>query len=154
MRFRLLAVGTRMPAWVEEAMREYLRRFPRDCRVELVEIPLARRTADAARIRREEGDRLLTALGPRERVVSLCVEGERWTTETLAHKLVGWRQAGRDVAFLIGGPDGLDPLCLERSECRWSLSPLTLPHALVRVIVAEQLYRAWSILSGHPYHRA
>lgn len=142
-----------MPSWVEEAMRDYLRRFPRDCRLELVEIPLARRTSDVARLLREERERLLAALGPRDRVVSLCLEGERWTTEALAGKLAAWRQAGRDVAFLIGGPDGLDPLCLERSEHRWSLSPLTLPHALVRVIVAEQLYRAWSLLSGHPYHR-
>ncbi len=135
-------------------MRDYLRRFPRDCRLERVEIPLARRTGDVARTRREEGERLLAALGPRDRVISLCVDGECWTTEALSGKLAGWRQTGRDVAFLIGGPDGLDPLCLQRSECRWSLSPLTLPHALVRVIVAEQLYRAWSILSGHPYHRA
>jgi 23S rRNA (pseudouridine1915-N3)-methyltransferase len=85
--------------------------------------------------------------------VSLVVDGRRFGTEELAERLGRWQQDGRDVAFLIGGPEGLAPACLERSELRWSLSPLTFPHALVRVLLAEQLYRAWSILAGHPYHR-
>ncbi|MCA9052629.1 MAG: 23S rRNA (pseudouridine(1915)-N(3))-methyltransferase RlmH, partial [Planctomycetaceae bacterium] len=89
----------------------------------------------------------------RDRVIALCVEGQRWSTPQLAERLDDWRLEGRDVAFLVGGPDGLSPACLERAELKWSLSPLTLPHGLVRVVVAEQLYRAWSILSGHPYHR-
>jgi 23S rRNA (pseudouridine1915-N3)-methyltransferase len=153
MKLRIIAVGTRMPEWVEAGYRDYARRMPRDCRLELVEVPLSQRGRDVARGRLEEGERLLKALGPRDRVVCLCVEGARWSTPDLASRLKGWRQDGRDVSLLIGGPDGLDPACLERAETAWSLSPLTLPHALVRVVVAEQLYRAWSLLSGHPYHR-
>lgn len=154
MQLRILAVGTRMPEWVDEATRDYVRRFPPELKLGLVEVPVVQRGKDIARARQEEGERLLAAIGPRDRVISLCVEGQRWSTEQLAGKLDGWKQEGRDVCFLIGGPDGLDATCIERSEARWSLSPLTLPHALARVVVVEQLYRAWSILAGHPYHRA
>jgi 23S rRNA (pseudouridine1915-N3)-methyltransferase len=121
--------------------------------VELVEIPIAQRGRDTARAKQEEGARLLEALEPRDRVISLSVEGKRWSTPELAERLGQWRHEARDTAFLIGGPDGLDQACLDKAETAWSLSPLTLPHALVRVVLAEQLYRAWSILSGHPYHR-
>ena len=153
MRLRLLAVGTRMPAWGDAGVQDYLRRFPRDCPLELVEIPTAQRGQDAARARLEEGRRLLAAIGARDQVIALCVGGQRWTTPDLAKHLSDWQHQGRDVALLVGGPDGLDAACLDRASLRWSLSPLTLPHALARVVVIEQLYRAWSIRAGHPYHR-
>lgn len=153
MRLRLLAVGTRMPGWVNAGVEDYARRFPRDCRLEVVEVPVAKRGKDVVRAKREEGERLLAQLGPRDLVIALCVDGKPWSTAQLAERLAGWRQAGRDVSLLIGGPDGLDEACLARTEARWSLSALTLPHALVRIVLAEQLYRACSILSGHPYHR-
>lgn len=97
----------------------------------------------------------MLAAVPRDcHVIALDVTGQAWNTEVLAGRLQGWLGAGRDVALLVGGPDGLAPACLARADTRWSLSPLTLPHALVRVVLAEQLYRAWTLVSGHPYHRA
>jgi 23S rRNA (pseudouridine1915-N3)-methyltransferase len=153
MKLRILAVGTRMPDWVEAGVADYVRRMPKDCRIELTEVPLAQRGKDVARGKLEEGEKLLAAVGSRDRVICLTVEGKRWSTPELADRLSGWRQEGRDVCLLIGGPDGLDAACLARAETQWSLSPLTLPHALVRVVLAEQLYRAWSVLTGHPYHR-
>lgn len=97
---------------------------------------------------------MLAALGPRDHVVALDERGTAWSTRTLAKHLAAWEMGGRDVTLLIGGADGLAPACLERAGEHWSLSPLTLPHALARVLVAEQLYRAWSLNTGHPYHRA
>ena len=154
MRLRLIAAGTRMPGWVDEGFREYAGRMPRECRLELKEIPLGKRGkgADPARAVAEEGRRMLSAAEGSARVC-LDVRGRAVDTPALARRLQGWMGDGRDVALLVGGPDGLDPACLEGADWRWSLSPLTLPHALVRVLVAEQLYRAWSILAGHPYHR-
>jgi 23S rRNA (pseudouridine1915-N3)-methyltransferase len=154
MKVRILAVGTRMPGWVKEGTREYARRLPPEYHFDVVEVAPADPRRGVERALREEGERLLAALAPRERVVCLAIEGERLTTEELARRLGSWQREGRDVALVIGGPEGLSPACLQRAELRWSLSPLTLPHALVRVVVAEQLYRAWSILAGHPYHRA
>ena len=153
MRLRVIAAGTRMPAWVKDGTREYARRLPPDYHFEVIEIPLADPKRGAARAVGEEGARMLATVGARDRVVSLVVEGRRLSTEELAERLGRWQQDGRDVVFMIGGPEGLAPECLERSELRWSLSPLTFPHALVRILLAEQIYRAWSILAGHPYHR-
>lgn len=154
MRLRLVAAGTRMPGWIDEGLRDYAGRMPRECRLELKEIPLGRRAknADPARAVAEEGRRMLSAAKGCGRVC-LDVRGQSVDTPALARRLEAWMQGGRDIALLIGGPDGLDPACLAGADWRWSLSPLTLPHALVRVLVAEQLYRAWSILAGHPYHR-
>ena len=154
MRLRLLAVGTRMPAWVEQGCADYAARMPRECRLELRALPLGKRSkqSDPARAMAEEARRLLAAAEGCTRVC-LDVQGRAVDTPGLARKLAGWMQGGRDVALLIGGPDGLAPECLEGADWRWSLSPLTLPHGLVRVLVAEQLYRAWTVLSGHPYHR-
>ena len=156
MKIRLLAVGTRMPGWVREGYQEYARRMPRECRLELVEIAPGRRgrSTPAARAVAEEGGRMLAALGRGDRVIALDVRGQGWSTGELAGRLRGWLGGGCDVSLLVGGPDGLDPACLERAAQRWSLSPLTLPHPLVRVVLAEQLYRAWTLVSGHPYHRA
>jgi 23S rRNA (pseudouridine1915-N3)-methyltransferase len=156
MRIELLALGTRMPAWVDAGVEDYARRFQPEIRFELREIALARRTADAdpARAVADEGTRLLAALRKEAFVVALDVGGSSFTTEQLASWLGQRMHAGRDLAFLIGGPDGLAAACVQRSELRWSLSPLTLPHGLVRIVVVEQLYRALSLIRGHPYHRA
>lgn len=155
MRLRLLCVGQKMPAWVNEGFVEYARRFPPEMKLQLDEIPLATRgrNPDLARAVHQEGQRMLSRLSGPERVIALDERGQGWTTRALSGKLESWRAAGGDVAFLVGGPDGLDKACLERAESRWSLSPLTLPHPLVRILVAEQLYRAWSITRNHPYHR-
>lgn len=156
MLIRLLAAGTRLPAWVGAGYADYAARFGPKVRLELREIPVTPRSknADLARARAEEGRRMQAAIDPGMFVVALEVGGKPLSTEALARWLAERLQDGRDVALLIGGPDGLDPECVRRADFRWSLSPLTFPHALVRVLVAEQLYRAQSILEGHPYHRA
>lgn len=155
MRIYLIAVGSRMPDWVTQGFGEYARRLSADCALQLVEIAAGRRgkNADIARITRDEGERSLAAIPNGALVVALDVKGRAWSTEQLSQQLDGWLHDGRDIALLVGGPEGLAPECLARAEQRWSLSPLTLPHPLVRIVVAEQLYRAWSILNGHPYHR-
>lgn len=156
MQIKLIAVGTRMPAWVTAGYQEYARRMPRECGLTLAEIPLAQRSKSqpVERAINEEGKRMLAETRAQRRVIALDVTGRSWSTEQLSARLQEWQQDGRDVDLLIGGPDGLSADCLTRAEQRWSLSPLTLPHPLVRVLLAEQLYRAWTIGSGHPYHRA
>lgn len=155
MRIHLVAIGHKPPAWVADGWEAFARRLPRDCALQLVELAAGRHgpKADLARALREEGDRMLAAIPAGARVVALDVAGSGWDTPELARRLERWRGGGRDVALLVGGPEGLDPRCLARADERWSLSPLTFPHMLVRVIVAEQLYRAWTLLGGHPYHR-
>ena len=154
MRVILCAVGTRVPRWVEQGFAEYSRRLPKDNRLELVEVPAAdrRNGRGVERWKEEEADRLLQAAGDRRRIV-LDVSGRAWSTEDLAARMEDWRMEGRDPALLVGGPDGLAQRLLDGAEARWSLSALTLPHALVRILVAEQVYRAWTLLTGHPYHR-
>lgn len=157
MRLKVAGVGQRMPRWVASAWDDYARRMPRELAMELFEVPLPRRgkNADLARLKRREGEALLAAVGAAgNRVVALDGAGQAWSTSQLADRLGRWMGEGRDCAFLIGGPDGLDESCLGAAEAAWSLGPLTLPHPLVRVVLAEQLYRAWTILTGHPYHRA
>ncbi len=155
MQIQLIAVGTRMPGWVDEGFKEYAKRLPRECSLRLVEIPLGRRpkSGDVSRAMAEEGERMLAAIPKGALVVALEVDGRSWSTEDLAGQLDGWLGSGQDVALLVGGPDGLAPACQERAQQRWSLSALTLPHPLVRVLLAEQLYRAWTVYKGHPYHR-
>ncbi|MEZ5560870.1 MAG: 23S rRNA (pseudouridine(1915)-N(3))-methyltransferase RlmH [Pseudomonadales bacterium] len=154
MKIRLLAVAARPPGWVVEGFTDYARRLPRELPLELVEIaPVARKNAAPDRAMAAEGQRILNKIGSDDWVVALDVRGESCSTEQLARKLESWRMQGRNVAILIGGADGLDPACLARADERLSLSAMTLPHALVRVVIAEQLYRAWSVLAGHPYHR-
>ena len=156
MRIRLIAAGTRMPDWVEAGFADYAQRLPRELQLELAEIaiPARGKNADIARLRQAEGEKMLKAAGADARVIALDLRGRMLDTADLAHAVRQWQLDGRDCCLLIGGPDGLSPACLARAESSWSLSRLTFPHALVRVMVAEQLYRAWSVLAGHPYHRA
>lgn len=155
MRLQLVAVGTKMPDWVQTGFSDYLRRFPKDMPFELTEIPAGKRgkNADIKRILEREGELMLAAVDKGNRIVTLDIPGTPWETPQLASQLERWKQDGRDVSLLIGGPEGLAPACKAAAEQSWSLSPLTLPHPLVRVLVAESLYRAWSITTNHPYHR-
>ncbi len=155
MRIRLIAVGKGMPAWVAEGFADYARRMPAECRLELVEVTAERRSKrhNSTRLIEAEGNRLLGAVPRGSWWIALDERGELWNTQTLAAQLERWMGEGADLALLVGGPDGLDPACREQARQVWSLSPLTLPHMLVRVLVAEQLYRAWTIIAGHPYHR-
>ena len=145
-----------MPAWVTAGYTEYARRLSHECSLQLVEIPVSKRrkSLPAARAMQEEGQLMLAAIPAGSLVIALDVTGKSWSTEVLAERLQHWMAGGRDVALLVGGPDGLAPECLASSDMTWSLSALTYPHALVRIILAEQLYRAWSINVGHPYHRS
>ena len=142
MRLRLIAAGTRLPGWIDEGVAEYSKRL-RALKFELIEIPATR-----------QAERMHAAIGPRDYIVALDVLGREMTTPELSRWLAARQAGGRDLALLIGGPEGLDPELLARADFRWSLSPLTWPHGLVRVMVTEQLYRALSLLQGHPYHRA
>ncbi|WP_163922506.1 23S rRNA (pseudouridine(1915)-N(3))-methyltransferase RlmH [Photobacterium sp. Alg240-V54] len=155
MKLQLIAVGTKMPKWVEEGYKEYSRRFPKDMPLELIEIPAGKRgkNADIPRILQKEGEAMLAAVAKGNRIVTLDIPGKRWDTGQLAQQLDAWKLDGRDVSILIGGPEGLSPACKAAAEQSWSLSPLTLPHPLVRVVMAESLYRAWSVTANHPYHR-
>ena len=156
MRVSIITVGVRMPNWVEQACAEYLRRLPREWHVQVTEVAQAQlgRQATPALILRDEAERILSQVPTGVRTVALDVRGKAWSTEELAQQLQVWQMDGRDVALLIGGPEGLAKNVLGQAEQRWSLSRLTFPHPLVRVMLVEQLYRAWSILNNHPYHRA
>ena len=154
MQIHLIAVGNKMPNWVQQGYNEYAKRLPRECDLVLREIPPdKRRSGDISRITKEEGERMLTALPPRAHVVTLDIPGRPWTTEDLAKSLERWLANGQPVALMVGGPEGLSQDVRDKAQESWSLSPLTFPHPLVRVIVAEQIYRAWSLLNNHPYHR-
>ncbi len=156
MLLRVVAVGTRMPAWVEQAVAEYSGRLPAEVRLEWREVRAAQRgrSADEARWLREEAARIEAALPGSARRVVLDERGRDIDTPGLARRLAAWREEARPVAILVGGPDGLDPALKATADETLRLSSLTLPHPLVRVLLAEQLYRAWSINAGHPYHRA
>ena len=145
-----------MPAWVTDGYQEYAKRMPKECSLQLHEIAPAKRgkSGSAGQWMREEGERILAAIPDSHHVVALDVQGKSWSTEQLAEQLKNWLADGRDVSLIVGGPDGLMDECLKRANQRWSLSPLTLPHPIVRVVMAEQLYRAWTVLQNHPYHRA
>lgn len=152
---RLVATGTRMPAWVDAGCADYAGRLRGDYRLELVEIELGRRSgADVKRAVESEGERMLAAAGPRAALVALQVGGRALSTEQLAGWLAERSITAEPIAFCIGGPDGLAPVVDARACLRWSLSALTLPHGLARVVAAEALYRAVSVIRGLPYHRA
>lgn len=155
MRISVIAVGTRMPEWVTRGVDEYCRRLPREFKLQWREIPLARRTRDARaeQLVEREGEQILKAVPAGDTVIALDVKGKRLSTPGLARELSAWQMSGDNFSLLVGGPDGLSPQCLQLASSRWSLSDLTLPHPLVRILLAEQLYRAWTITVNHPYHR-
>ena len=150
-----MAIGTRLDDWISAGFNEYARRLPRENTLELIEVaPAARRGQPVARVNEDEAARLLAKVTPRDHVVALDVRGKALSTEKLSQRMSEWRMIGTDVIFLVGGADGLDDSVLQRANEKLSLSAMTFPHGLVRVMLAEQLYRAWTLLSGHPYHRA
>lgn len=155
MHIRLVAVGDRQPPWVVTAFSGYVARLPRQWRFRLDEIPAAQRrkndpqgAASAA-----EGEKVLASIRPAERVILLAETGKQFSSRELATHVQSWQSGGDDLAFVIGGPDGVSADVTRRANLAWSLSRLTLPHGLARVLFAEQLYRAWSLTAGHPYHR-
>lgn len=156
MHIRLLAVGDRQPGWVDDAFDTYAGRFPREWRFRLDTIATAKRAKKEAvtRAMETEGERLLAKLGPDEQIVLLDERGKHLNSKALAMRLSDWQADGRNLSFIIGGPDGVSAACRDRADFTWSLSNLTLPHGLARVLLVEQLYRAWSLQTGHPYHRS
>ena len=155
MQIHIIAIGDRMPEWVETGYREYAKRLPRECRLVLCEIPAGRRAkgADLRRLIEQEGRRQLAAIPASARVIALDRSGKQLDTEALAGELKKKLAGGENLALLIGGPEGLAPECLKRAHESWALSKLTLAHPVGRVGLAEQLYRAWSIINNLPYHR-
>ncbi len=155
MKVQLIAVGGKMPAWVQAGYEEFNKRLPKELTPQLVELPLAQRSknSDLRKVKALEGQAILNAMPKPTTKVFLDVKGKPWSTETLAENLKQWQMAGQDLAFVIGGPDGFDEECLLHADAKWSMSNLTLPHPLVRIVFIEQLYRAWTILQNHPYHK-
>jgi 23S rRNA (pseudouridine1915-N3)-methyltransferase len=155
MHIRLLAVGDRQPLWVDDAFGAYTGRFPREWKFRLDVIPTVRRQKNdkTQKAREAEGELILGKLNASERLVLLDERGRQLDSKGLAGSLGDWQADGRDVCFVIGGPDGVPDACRQRADFTWSLSKLTLPHGLARVLLAEQLYRAHSLQTGHPYHR-
>jgi 23S rRNA (pseudouridine1915-N3)-methyltransferase len=156
MKLHILAVGHKMPDWISAGFDEYAKRMPPELRIELREIKPEQRSAGrlAQSVMAAERQRIEAALPKNARIIALDERGRDWTTVQLAVALPDWQRDGRDVAFLIGGADGLDVQVKSRAELMLRVSSLTLPHGMVRVLLAEQLYRAWSITQNHPYHRA
>jgi 23S rRNA (pseudouridine1915-N3)-methyltransferase len=156
MKCRLIAAGTRLPDWVNTGFREYQKRLRAPLTLELEEIPVATRRAgeNPQRAIAREGENMLAKLGPKDHVVALEVAGISRSTEALCTWLGERLRESKPLALLVGGPDGLAPECLRRADESWSLSPLTLPHGLARIVIAEQIYRAMSLMAGHPYHRS
>lgn len=156
MKINLVTVGQRMPSWVEEGIAEYSKRLPADFALSVTEVPLGKRGKglDVAQAMRTESAALLARLRPGDYVIALDVQGKTLSTEAMARRVDAIRMDGHNIVLMVGGPDGLDAACLQRANEKWSLSALTLPHPLVRILVAEQIYRIWSMLNGHPYHRA
>lgn len=153
MEIKLIAIGTKMPAWVNTGFAEYAKRLPADYRLQLLEIPSQKRTKTSVttQVLQQEGEKLLAAA--QAPIIALDRQGITLSTAQLAKYLQQWHDGSQNPSFLAGGPEGLAPACLQRAAQIWSLSALTFPHPLVRVILAEQIYRAWSILAHHPYHR-
>ncbi|MDD5276512.1 MAG: 23S rRNA (pseudouridine(1915)-N(3))-methyltransferase RlmH [Methylovulum sp.] len=155
MQINLISVGNRMPGWVQQGYDDYAKRLPRECELVLKEVVPGKRgkNSDVARIVRDEGERMIAAIPNGAHVITLDIPGRQWTTPELAAAMQRWLAGGQAIALLVGGPEGLAETAKQRARESWSLSNLTFPHPLVRIVVAEQLYRAWSLLNNHPYHR-
>lgn len=155
MHCHILAVGHKMPEWCELACHDYLTRLQRFIKCTLSEIPttLRSKTKSALHCKEDEGLKILRKISPQDHLIALDIQGQSWSTARLAKNFSDWQLEGKNLFFVIGGPDGLSEKCLARANQKWSLSDLTFPHALVRVLLLEQLYRANSMLMNHPYHR-
>jgi 23S rRNA (pseudouridine1915-N3)-methyltransferase len=155
MRIAVISASNKQPDWVRAGFDAYAKRLRGNVQLELIEVALSRRHASApvARLIADEGKRMLAAAPKGAYLVALDIGGRAWSTGDLAARLQSWIANGQPVGLLVGGPDGLAPECLEQAGERWALSALTLPHGLARVVVAEAVYRAWSLLEHHPYHR-
>lgn len=155
MRIRLLTITHKVPHWIQSGCEEYIKRIQPFFNLEIIEISAEKRSpnADIPRIIEKEGKKMLALIKHDHHVIALDVKGEQWSTEKLSQNMSQWMQDGKTIDLLIGGPEGLSPLCLMRAQEKWSLSLLTFPHTLVRLILTEQLYRAMSIIQHHPYHK-
>lgn len=155
MKLYLIAVGHKMPDWISAGYEEFAKRMPRDFPLQLIELKPDKRNAARTpqQVMAEEAERILAAIPSDARVLALDERGANWTTMKLAENMKDWQRDGRDTVFIIGGTDGLDPSVKKRADQLLQLSAMTLPHGMVRVLLAEQLYRAVSILNNHPYHR-
>lgn len=151
----ILAVGTKMPSWVTQGVDEYLRRMPSECQVKIVELPLGQRvkSKNIKQAMLQEEKSILAAIPNNALVIAMEVKAKIWSTELLSEKMQDWMQSGKDVALLVGGPDGMTQTCINKAVDKWSLSNLTLPHPLVRIVLAEQLYRGLMVIKNHPYHK-
>ncbi|WP_319380826.1 23S rRNA (pseudouridine(1915)-N(3))-methyltransferase RlmH [Thiomicrorhabdus sp.] len=150
-----ITVGQKMPKWVQEGYQEYAKRMPKACGLNLIELPMAPRgkTGSVEQYKADEARRILAAVPKGARMMVLDEHGKQVTTLQLAEQMEGWLGGGQDIALIVGGPDGLDASLLQQAQWKWGLSKLTLPHPMVRILVAEQLYRAWTVIQNHPYHR-
>lgn len=154
MKIHILAVGDKLPGWAETAVAEYVKRMPREAKVEILPIRPEKRSGQSAeRIKSLEALRIQEKLPQGAYLVALDEHGTQISTRDLASSMQTWLASGRDIAMVIGGADGIDPQLLARADTRFALSRLTLPHAMARILLAEQLYRAWTLLNNHPYHR-
>jgi len=156
MHMRLIAVGDRQPSWVDAAFENYSQRLPKQWqfRMDVIATAPRARNSSGESAKLAEGQKVLAKIKAPERVVVLDERGKEFSSKELSAKLGEWQGDGRDLTFVIGGPDGISGECVDRADLRWSLSRLTLPHGLARVLFAEQLYRAWTMSTGHPYHRS
>ena len=155
MKIRLLTITHKVPEWISLGFLDYAKRMPKHLKIELVEIPAEkqRSTKNIEVIMAKESEKMLHAIKPQDYCIALDIHGQQWSTEELAQRFLIWQGKGQTIAFLIGGPEGLGPLCLLKAHEKWSLSKLTFPHAMVRILLAEQLYRAYTLLQHHPYHK-
>lgn len=155
MKIHLITIGTKMPKWIQLGFNEYQKRLPKECTLQLKEIPLLKRTKNTSieNHKKIEAEQLIQSIPKNCHTIALDSTGHSFSTNELSNHLKNWMGEGINIAFLVGGPDGLDQQCLQFADKIWSLSMLTFPHPLVRIVVAEQIYRAWSLTQNHPYHR-
>lgn len=155
MKIRLLTIAHQSPQWIKEGYQDYIKRLPPSWPIEHITLPKVKynKKTDIQRLLQLEGEKMLSLIKPHHHVIALDVQGSPVSTEQFATHLASWQQKGDPIVFLIGSAEGLAPACLKRANEKWSLSALTFPHLLVPLILAEQFYRAWSILHQHPYHR-